>query len=254
MSTIYHLNSGTFSPPLSAFKGVTHVLLVESNLGWVLIDSGFGTKDFLQPDFVTRVFMRLMDVKRHPALSIINQVQSFGIHPKDVSHIIFTHMHLDHIGGLSDFPWATAHVYQREWVAAKKREGLLGLGYQQHQWKNHQHWQYYAKPDVDWFGFPAITLPGFDPATRLIPLPGHTAGHSMVAVQTEKGWLLQSGSAVFPFDFEQLKKIKILPKWFLRLFWGNNRLRLNQLIRDHDHQIDIVTGHDFNLWRKHQSE
>jgi glyoxylase-like metal-dependent hydrolase (beta-lactamase superfamily II) len=254
MANIYHLNSGTFSLPFSAHKGVTHVLLVKTNQGWVLIDSGFGLKDFTAPDWVTRIFMRIMAIDPDPMLSMINQVQSMGIQPKDVSHIIFTHLHLDHAGGLTDFPWVTAHVYQREWVAAKKREGLLGLGYQKHQWKNHQHWQFYGKPDGDWFGFPAITLPGFDPAICLIPLPGHTAGHCMVAIQTETGWLLQSGSAVFPFDFEQIIKTKILPRWLLRLFWGNNRWRLNQLIRDHGHQIEIVTGHDFNLWFKHQPE
>lgn len=252
MSTIYHLNSGTFSPPFSAFKGVTHVLLVETNQGWVLIDSGFGTKDFLHPDLITRVFMNVMSIKRDPAKSIIHQVQSLGIHPKDVSHVIFTHLHLDHIGGLSDFPWVTAHVYQREWISAQNREGLLGLGYQKHQWNNHQLWQYYAKPDVDWFGFPAFAFQGFDPAIRLIPLPGHTTGHCMVAVQTETGWLLQSGSAVFPFNFGKTNKLYSLPKWLEKLFWGQNHSKIKQLLSDHGDDIDVVTGHDFNLWKNHQ--
>ncbi|MAT41870.1 MAG: hypothetical protein CL609_05980 [Anaerolineaceae bacterium] len=252
MSTIYHLNSGTFSPPLSVLKGVTHVLLVETNQGWVLIDSGFGTKDFLHPDLVTRIFMSLMSIKREPVQSIINQVQALGIDPNDVSHIIFTHLHLDHIGGLSDFPWVTAHVYKREWVSANKREGLLGLGYQQHQWKNHQNWKFYAQPDEEWYGFPSIALRDFQPPIHLIPLPGHTTGHCMVAVQTETGWLLQTGSAVFPFNFDKSNEIYSLPKWLEKLFWGQNRSRLKQLFSEYGNQIDMVTGHDFNLWKNHQ--
>ena len=249
MSTIYHLNSGTLVPPFSALKGVTHVILVKTNLGWVLIDSGFGIKDFVKPGFVTRTFMRLMSIQRNPDQSIFNQVQSLGIHPKNVSHIIFTHLHLDHAGGLSDFPWVTAHVYQKEWLAAKKRQGLLGLGYQQYQWKTHQHWQFYTKLNGDWFGFPSITLPGFHPTICLIPLLGHTAGHCMVAIQTETGWLLQSGSVVFPFNFE---KSNILPKWLEKLFWGEHRSSIKQLLSEHGDQIDVVTGHDFNLWNNHQ--
>ncbi len=198
MPTIYHLNSGTFSPPIPALKGVTHVLVVETNQGWLLVDSGFGIKDFINPDFITRSFLRLMSIPLDPALSIYNQIQILGIKPMDVTHILFTHLHLDHAGGLSDFPWATAHVFQQEWLAAQKRQGWLGLGYQAHQWKNHQHWHRYAKSDGYWFGFPSICLPGFDPAIYLIPLPGHTAGR-MVADPNKAGWLLQSGCDIFPF-------------------------------------------------------
>lgn len=252
MSTIYHLNSGTFSPPLTALQGVTCVLLVETNQGWVLIDSGFGLKDFTHPDFVTRGFLKIMRIPRDPHQTSYYQIQTLGLNPNDVRHIIFTHLHLDHAGGLSDFPWAVAHVFHKEWTAAQKRQGLLGLGYQSHQWKNHQFWQRYTKSDNDWFGFPSIALPDFDPAIYLIPLPGHTAGHCMVAIQTETGWLLQSGSAVFPFHFDKYNVSSNLPNWLERLFWGQNRSRIKQLLCDHGNQIDVVTGHDYNLWKNHQ--
>ena len=33
-----------------------------------------------------------------------NQLQSFGIKTNDINHIIISHFHADHIGGLQDFP------------------------------------------------------------------------------------------------------------------------------------------------------
>src|SRR3546814_19578588 len=50
-----------------------------------------------------------------------------------------------------------------------------------------------------WFGFEAVRdLDGLPPEILLVPLPGHTWGHSGVAVQEDGGgWLLHAGDAYF---------------------------------------------------------
>lgn len=49
-----------------------------------------------------------------PREAAINQLAEFGYRPEIIKHIILTHMHFDHMGGLSDFPQAKIHVYKRE--------------------------------------------------------------------------------------------------------------------------------------------
>ena len=40
-------------------------------------------------------------------------------------------------------------------------------------------------------------IKGLPPEILVIPLPGHTAGHSGVAIDTPDGWLLNAGDAYF---------------------------------------------------------
>jgi glyoxylase-like metal-dependent hydrolase (beta-lactamase superfamily II) len=41
-------------------------------------------------------------------------VIGLGYQPQDVRHIVLTHLDLDHVGGLRDFPHAEVHVYAEE--------------------------------------------------------------------------------------------------------------------------------------------
>lgn len=42
--------------------------------------------------------------------------------PRDVKHIVLTHLDFDHAGGLDDFPWATVHMMrvERDYAEAQK--------------------------------------------------------------------------------------------------------------------------------------
>ena len=55
--------------------------------------------------------------------------------------------------------------------------------------------------DVDgdeWMGFEAVRpLPGTDAEILIVPLPGHTRGHSAIAVKDADGWLLHCGDGYF---------------------------------------------------------
>ena len=98
-------------------KSVVYCLLVETSSGPVLIDTGFGTQDYKKPTRKMIFFLNWMGVPRNPKELAVNQVQALGFEPEDVKNLIQTHMHIDHAGGLVDFPWADVHIYETEYEA-----------------------------------------------------------------------------------------------------------------------------------------
>jgi glyoxylase-like metal-dependent hydrolase (beta-lactamase superfamily II) len=207
---IHHLNCGCmcpiggalfdgFSKGLSAHL-VCHCLLVETERGLVLIDTGFGLRDVespysrLSPFFIH--FNRIEFARKYTALE---QIEKLGFSARDVRHIILTHLDFDHAGGLEDFPEATVHIMQTEMDAARSRRGLIASRrYRPKQWDEVKSWKHYSVQGEAWFGFEAVRdLDGVSPEILLIPLTGHTQGHAGVAIDTSDGWLLHAGDAYF---------------------------------------------------------
>jgi len=67
-----------------------------------------------------------------------------------------------------------------------------------HQWAHGPQWSAVAETGDTWRGVPAVRkLPGLDADIGLVPLHGHTRGHSGVLVGTGDRWLLHAGDAYF---------------------------------------------------------
>jgi glyoxylase-like metal-dependent hydrolase (beta-lactamase superfamily II) len=207
---IHHLNCGCMCPVGGrlmdgvsrglAGQLVCHCLLVETDRGLVLVDTGFGTRDVeapyerLSPFFIH--FNRIQFDRRYTALE---QVRRRGFSARDVRHIVLTHLDFDHAGGLEDFPEARVHVLQTEAEVTKVRHGFIQRRrYRPEQWDGVRDWRFYRPGGERWFGFEAVRdLDGLPPEILMVPLPGHTAGHAGVAVDTPEGWLLNAGDAYF---------------------------------------------------------
>jgi glyoxylase-like metal-dependent hydrolase (beta-lactamase superfamily II) len=124
----------------------------------------------------------------------MERVRRLGFEPRDVAHIVMTHLDFDHAGGLSDFPWAQVHVSAREAECARERPGFIG----RMRWRP-------AQLSVELHGLGATgpkwfdleTLAGAPGGLLLVPLPGHTPGHCGVAIPDGDGWVLHAGDAIF---------------------------------------------------------
>jgi glyoxylase-like metal-dependent hydrolase (beta-lactamase superfamily II) len=103
-------------PPLRDWFAVTHVpalvLLVHHDVhGPVLIDTGYAprfrevTRRWPERGYAITTPMRLPE---HEQLLV--QLAARGVSPRDVRHVVLTHLHADHVGGLRDFSDATIHV------------------------------------------------------------------------------------------------------------------------------------------------
>jgi glyoxylase-like metal-dependent hydrolase (beta-lactamase superfamily II) len=65
-------------------------------------------------------------------------------------------------------------------------------------WAHRTLFRTYAETGEPWFGFGAVhPLQGLPDEVLLVPLIGHTRGHSGVAVRADVGWLLHAGDAFF---------------------------------------------------------
>ncbi len=250
---IHHLNCGSLHARFPRADAIVYCLLVESSQGPVLVDTGFGLKDYSEPSALMRGFLFLMGVPGEVEETAAHQVMNLGFDRDDVQHVVLTHLHLDHAGGLRDFPLAKVHLYKAEYEAAMNPRGLLSVGYDSTHWSHDPDWVLYDRANGEWFGFEAIPiLEGLEPKLYLIPLPGHTRGHCGVAIQTSDGWLLLCGDAASPLhrdtdlhDREENDQLaNILPSWFARRMVGPHVPRLRRLVRKHADTVTVISSHD----------
>ncbi len=237
--TIHLLNCFTCNARWpSTLKTGMACLLVETDQGLILVDTGLGLNDYADPTWMTRLFRVITIVPFDPNEAAVRQVERLGYKPEDVMHILLTHMHFDHISGLSDFPRAKVHVHTREYDAFTDGKIL--------------HWDEYAyipryiahKPefilyemiDSKWYDFDAIRLP-FQPEMYFIPLFGHSAGHCGVAIKTLGGWFFHAGDSSAVYDTET-------PKWLIRLVLGPHDPPLRKFKHDHP-EVLITNSHMF---------
>lgn len=201
-AAIHHLNCGTmdlavtFRERLAPKRIVAHCLLVERPHGLLLVDTGFGMADVLDHSRLTPSSRLMLRPRLEAAETAVAQVRALGHDPADVTDIALTHMDFDHVGGLSDFPQATVHVYAAELDAATHPHLRERARYRKIEWAHRPRWD--ALPDAgdEWLGLRAVTA--LDDDVLLIPLHGHTRGHCGVAVRKPDGdWLLHAGDAFF---------------------------------------------------------
>lgn len=265
---IHHLNCGTCCPPGGRlFDGTTdgplghivcHCLLIESDRGLILVDTGFGTRDIARTtDRLAEFFIQMNQPQLRPEETAVVQVRRLGFDPADVRHILITHLDFDHAGGIEDFPNAAVHITAREKEVADARDGGAFVGtrrYRPQQWNEAHDWRLYPMGRGErWFGFDSVRdLDGLPPEILLVPLAGHTWGHSGIAIQESDGWLLYAADAYFyrgeighetyrcPPGMRFYQKMMEVDR-AARL---DNQKRLRRLSLDHGDEVRIFCAHD----------
>jgi glyoxylase-like metal-dependent hydrolase (beta-lactamase superfamily II) len=182
-------------------------LLGHPSHGWLLWDTGYAPR-ILE---ATRqlpfwLYARAAPLRLRPDLAAAVQLRHKGLQPADVSGVIISHFHADHVAGLRDFPGA-------QWIA-------LRSAYNDVAWRrglNALRRGFIPTLLPDEFGERATLLPPFtgallpglgrchdlfgDGALKLVELPGHARGQIGLLARTTRGrvffaadgcWLTQS--------------------------------------------------------------
>ena len=145
-------------------------------------------------DAATRfVYERQLRFDVPAAQRLAAQLERLGIPAQEVRTVVLTHLHSDHAGGLADVPNVT--VYLSRASAERDPPGAVRC-----RWPDG-----FRPTPLDYADGPAgafrqshaLTQDG---AVRVVPTPGHTAGHQSVWVQGPRGSAFLAGDASFSLD------------------------------------------------------
>ncbi len=213
------------------------IYVIEHPQGLVLIDTG------LHPELIetTQRLRRLADSFQFHLAADGSQacaavLRSAGFDPALVTHVILTHLHFDHGGGLLQIPNATLLVQGREWqVLSDSAQVELGA---------------YNPDDVD-LGHQRMELDGDhdvfgDGTVTCLLTDGHTPGHQSVRVRTETGVYVVCGDCCY------LRRS--LENEHLPAFCYNSERQLEsirRLVREKDKEgATLLFGHDPEQFRR----
>lgn len=233
---------------------VCHVLLVETESGLALVDTGFGTDDCARPEHLGGAFRVVTNARLDRAETALAQVEALGFERGDVRHLLVTHLDLDHAGGIPDFPEATVHIHAPEHAAAMSPRTLGEKNrYKPRHWAHGPRFRTYEAAGEPWFGFSCVrALDGLPPEILIVPLAGHTRGHAAIAVKSDRGWLVHAGDAYFyrgeidadrptcPAGLSMFQRLVATDDRMRR----DNQRRLRELARDHAGEVRVFSAHD----------
>lgn len=260
ITAIHHLNCCTNMPRVGRFfngkapaRVVSHTLLLETDGGLILVDTGIGMDDMKSPERLGP-----MHIINRPRLdeneTALKQVQRLGFRPAEVRHIVMTHLDLDHTGGLPDFPGAAVHVLKSELEAAMRPKSRKEKErYRPAHWAHSPRWITHEENGADpWFGFSSIrNLQGLPRDIMLIPLPGHSRGHCGVVIYSSGRWLFHTGDTYY-FHKQMQEKPETTPMVFLFQHLAHRdyreamrtKHRVRDLALDHKNDITLFCSHD----------
>jgi len=163
----FEIDKGLMVYLKTAYFGIKYLapvrpLLVRTTDCNILIDTGLGD--------VPEKLGKYYPVHRDSRLS--ESLAAEGLGPDDISIVINTHLHFDHAGNNRLFPKAQIFVQEKELSFARNPPKFLRGGYIK---------EFFETPNLRTVDGPRDIAEG----VRVIPTPGHTAGHQSVVLDVK---------------------------------------------------------------------
>ena len=233
---------------------MSHCLLIETNEGLVLVDTGVVSVLAADPAAQLGTVKHFLFGINHPQSTFVSareRVEALGYRVSDVRHIIPTHLDFDHCGDLADFPQAKVHAFEQEVRRALAPQTSMDKNrYLETPLKHGPSWSLYNGAEGEpWFGFDTVRmLDDLGPELLLVPLFGHTVGHTGVAVASEAGWVLHAGDAYYQRK-HLFEPMGMVSRWTRRhidhdpIGAEHNQQRLAALIES-ESSVRVFCSHD----------
>ncbi|MBV8572215.1 MAG: MBL fold metallo-hydrolase [Acidobacteriaceae bacterium] len=212
-----------------------------SRAGIVLFDSGLSPRLFTYASSLAdKLYRAVLPVKISFEDTASARLKSMGIDASDVSVVICSHFHADHVGGAADFPRAR-YVFLEDGYRqllqgsklARAKAGffpeLLPHDFEQRAWSLvRSHFKPHRNASLTEFE-EGVDLFG-DGSLLVIDLPGHAAGHIGALVRTSSGqqYLLAADACWLETSYRNNLSP---PDWVMRLIIDDRRRYLDTLAK-----------------------
>jgi glyoxylase-like metal-dependent hydrolase (beta-lactamase superfamily II) len=190
--------------------------LIENARGRWLWDTGYASH-FLDctAGGLFAWYRRVTPVYFDSSEAVINQLRDEGMRKGDLSAVILSHFHGDHIAGLRDFVGVQTWLSGAGWNKTRVLEGFSALlkgfvpGLIPASFETSttavETFEKVALPDELRPFTHAHVAPDSDGELLIVELPGHAAGHLGAFVATDDGWvMLASDAAWSPASYREL--------------------------------------------------
>ncbi|HMV41760.1 MAG TPA: MBL fold metallo-hydrolase [Leptospiraceae bacterium] len=198
--------------------------LIQVDRRIILVDTGFTEKKYVSS-------FQISDFK-HPTLLIRN----LNLTPEQVTDIILTHSHFDHIGGAHYFPNAKIYINTKELEVFQSSDGFKQFEkvFEVRNFRNQ-----IQKIDSNFYLTPEISI---------YFSGGHTIGSQYVHLKTENKEFVITGDECY-LAKECLEGIGLSAKAAYNL--SNNKIFIDKLseLRKKNTRLEVLTLHDFELVR-----
>ena len=175
--------------------------LIEDTHGLTLIDTGFGRMTLKNPaDFPGRFYSMVLSLQMKAGEDALSRIEALGYKAGDVKDIILTHLHIDHVGGIPDFPDANIHTTREEYAAMKERTDKMLSFYHSGAFQHGPKWIIHKLKKEERFGFSSSLDVFGDGKIILVATPGHTSGHISVIISMQNRTVLHLGDAAMYED------------------------------------------------------
>lgn len=224
-------------------------VLVQHPRGMLLIDTGLGPEiDQQFEDDMPWLLKPLMGYEK--GTSAHAALRQADLDPNSVKHILLTHLHWDHAGGLESFPQAEV------WFPQAGLEQATALADDEAAYFKSQfdaetiRWRFHEFPDGPYENFTSSFDFFGDGSVVLVPMPGHTSASLGVFVNLRNGErYLFSGDTTWSLEGFQRPSHKF---WFSSWLVDHDRAQLELPIVQVFHlmqrypQLHVVPSHDAN--------
>ena len=198
------------------------VFLLESQGRLWLWDTGYANH-FMDATAsgVFKLYRQVTPVYFEPEEAIYQQLKAQGILPKDLSGLIISHFHGDHIAGLKDFPNVPMIASYEGWEGVRLQQGFRALmkgfvpalmpdDFDQRLMSIESFKQVQLDPSLSPLTY-AYELPNSDGEILLVPLPGHAIGHYGALILTDDGWQLLASDAAWSYKNYREDRLPMKP-------------------------------------------
>lgn len=184
---LWLLTSNEWTPPLPI-----NVFVIEHERGLVLFDCGqdrrsVTDKDYYPGGLAGVVYRRLAEFAIGEGETLVSLLKAQGHNPADVTHVVVSHLHQDHMGCIEDLPNAELITSKAEWKAMHSMGAEMNGYLVKHIEAAGDRWRQidFTEKVADAAPFPAAFDLFGDGSLVIVPTPGHTPGSISMLVRSD---------------------------------------------------------------------